>query len=75
MEFKRRMGDVERVFVTYNFESRWEISTLSMNLETAWITQIGHTFVFFATNVASECDPLLNGCQWMVMEFSFQGGR
>ena len=31
IEFKRRVGDVERVLVTYNFESRWEISTLSMN--------------------------------------------
>ena len=69
------MGDVERVLVTYNFESTWEISTLSMNRETAWITQIGHTFVFFyATKVASERDPLPNGCQWMVVEFSFQGG-
>ena len=36
MEFKRRMGEVEEVLVTHNFDYAWElISTSSMNPETA----------------------------------------
>ena len=61
MEFKRRMGEVEEVLVTHNFDSLWKISTFSMNPETTWTAEIGHTFVFFAANVASESDPLPNG--------------
>ena len=50
MEFKRRMGEVEKVLVTHNFDSAWVlISTSSMNPKTTCITQKGHTFVFFAT--------------------------
>ena len=56
MEFKRRMGEVEWVSVTYNFDSAWEKTAASMNPETACGTMIGHTLVFFAANVASECD-------------------
>ena len=55
-EFKRRMGDVEGMPVTYNLESAWEKTAASMNPETACGTMIGHTLVFFAANVASECD-------------------
>ena len=56
MEFKRRMGEVEWVSVTYNLESAWERTAASMNPETACGTMIGHTPVFFTANVASECD-------------------
>jgi len=38
MEFKRRMGKVEKMLVTYNFHSMWETATLSMNPETTWGT-------------------------------------
>ena len=69
MEFKR-MDEVEGVIVPYDFESAWEISTSSMNSETTWVTHIRHTFVFFATKVASERHPLPNGSQWVVMDFS-----
>ena len=34
MKFKRRMGEVEEVLVTHNFDYAWERSTSSMNLET-----------------------------------------
>ena len=56
IEFKRRMGYVKGMLVTYDLEPAWERSVASMNLETAYGTLIGHTLVFFATNVASECD-------------------
>ena len=70
MEFKR-MDEVEGVIVPYDFESAWDrISTSSMNEETTWVTHIGHTFVFFATKVASEPHPLPNGSQWVVVDFS-----
>ena len=72
MEFKRRMGEVEWVSVTYNFDSAWEKTAASMNPETACGTMIGHTLVFFAANVASERDPPPKGSQWVVMEFSFK---
>ena len=55
-EFKRRMGDVEGMLVTYNLESAWERTAASMNPETTCGTQIGHNLAFFAANVASECD-------------------
>ena len=72
MEFKRRMGEVEEVLVTHNFDSAWVlISTCFMNPETTCSTQKGHTFVFFATKVASEGDPLPNAGQWVVVQFSF----
>ena len=73
MEFKR-MDEVEGVIVPYDFESAWEISTSSMNQETTWVTHIGHTFVFFATKVASERHPLPNGYQWVFIDFSFHNG-
>ena len=76
MEFKR-MDEVEGVIVPYDFESAWEISTSSMNSETTRVTHIGHTFVFFATKVASERNPLTKEGQWVVVvDFScFHGGR
>ena len=55
-EFKRRIGDVKGMLVMYGLEPAWERSAASMNLETACGTLIGHTLVFFATNIASECD-------------------
>ena len=64
MELKRRMGEVEEVLVTHNFDFAWVlISTFSMDPGTTCITQEGHTFVFFATKVSSEGDPLPNGDQ------------
>ena len=74
MELKRRMGEVEEVIVMHIFDFTWEKRTSSMNPETAWITQIGHTFVFYATKVTSESDPLPNGGQQVVVEFRFHGG-
>ena len=75
MKFKRRKGEVEEVLVTHNFDYAWERSTSSMNPETAWMTQVGRTFAFFAANVASECERLPNGGQWVVVEFNFQSGQ
>ena len=75
MEFKR-MDEVEGVIVPYDFESAWRISTTSMNQETTRGTQIGHTFVFFATKVTSESHPLPVGGQWVVVDFRcFRDGR
>ena len=75
MEFKR-MDEVEGVIVPYDFESAREISTLSMNPETTWVTHIRHTFVFFATKVTSESHPLPVGGQWVVVDFRcFRDGR
>ena len=74
MEFKRRMGEVEEVLVMHNFDFAWEKRTSSMNPKTAWITQIGHTFAFFATKIASECDPITKECQWMVVELASKVG-
>ena len=71
-EFKRRMGDVEGMLVMYNLESAWERSATSMNPKTACGTQIGHTLAFYAANVASECDCLANGSQWVIVEFGFK---
>ena len=72
MKFKRRMGEVEEVPVTHNFDYAWElISTCSMNPETTCSAQKGHIFVFLATKVASERDPLPNAGQWVVVQFSF----
>ena len=74
MEFKRRMGEVEEVLVTNNFDFARENRTSSMNPEIALMTQIGHTFVFFAAKVASEGDPLPKRDQWVVVEIWFHGG-
>ena len=71
MEFKRRMGDVEWVSVTHNFDSERERSASSMNTKTAWDTHIGTTLAFFAANVASERDPPPKGSQLVIVEFSF----
>ena len=56
--FKRRMDKVEGVLVTQNFESARQRSTSCMNPKNAWATQIGGTLAFFATEVASERNPL-----------------
>ena len=69
------MGDVEGMLVTYNLESAWERSAASMNKNTACGTKIGPTLVFFAAYVASECDPLPTGSQWVIVEFSFKLGN
>ena len=71
-EFKRRMGDVEGMLMTYNLESARERSAASMNKNTACGTKIGPTLVFFAAYVASECDPLPTGSQLVIVEFSFK---
>ena len=56
------MDEVEGVIVSYNFESAWDrISASSMNEETICVTHIGHSFIFFATKVASEHHPFPNG--------------
>ena len=69
------MGDVEGMLVTYNLESAWERSASSMNKNTACGTKIGPTLVFFAAYIASECDPLPTGSQWVIVEFSFKLGN
>ncbi|KAK7859069.1 peroxidase 5, partial [Quercus suber] len=71
-KFKRRMGEVEGVSVTYNFDFARERSTSSMNTKTAWETHIGSTLAFFAANVTSERDPPPKGSQWVIVEFSFK---
>ena len=43
-----------------------------MNPKTACGTQIRHTLAFFVVNVASECDCLANGSQWVIVEFGFK---
>ena len=60
------------MLVTYNLEPAWERSTSSMNPKSAWETHIGSTVTFFATNVASECDPLAKRSQWVIVEFRFK---
>ena len=59
--FKIRMGEVEEVLVTYNFESAWQRSTTIMNPETTQGTLIRYTLDFFGTKVTSERNPLPKG--------------
>ena len=59
--FKIRMGEVEEVLVTYNFESARQRSTSIMNPETTWGTVIRYTLDFFGTKVTSEGHPLPKG--------------
>ena len=71
----KTMDEVEGVLVTYNFDYAWVRSTSFMYPKTALATQIRHSLAFFATSVTSECHPLPNEAQRVVVEFSFHGGR
>ena len=59
MDLTRRMGEVEGVDVTHNFDIAPVRSTTFMNTKIAWGTKIWQ-IAFFTTKVASKLHQLPN---------------